>query len=226
MTTTSFLRDLIGWDVNIRMRWFFFSKANFTFFAFPVSSKCNRAKGCASSPMDVTSVVALQFREARPVSVISLWEAWSLEAKPSESSCFEKNTTWKQFLKQLNQLYNSFYLCHCFFRLGDPLERPLQKWFIEPHEAVPEVSKGKVYINLKKNVPKEIDCDLLNTFIVISHATLFWWWLERRTKKVLQSTTPYYKVLLRYYSVLQSTIPHYSVLQSTTPYYIQSLSKF
>ena len=97
MTTTSFLRDLIGWDINIRMRWFFFSKANFTFFAFPVSSKCNRAKGCASSPMDVTSVVALQFREARPVSVISLWEAWSLEAKPSESSCFEKNTTWKQF---------------------------------------------------------------------------------------------------------------------------------
>ena len=33
-------------------------------FAFPLSSKFNRAKGCASGPMDVTSV-ALQFRERR-----------------------------------------------------------------------------------------------------------------------------------------------------------------
>ena len=43
---------------------------------------------------------------------------------------------------------------------------------------------------------------------------------------VLQTTTPYYKVLLQYYSVLQSTTPvlfcttkYYSVIQSTTPYY-------
>ena len=63
-----------------------------------------------------------------------------------------------------------------------------------PHEAAPEVSKGKVNINQKTNVPIGIDCDLLNTFHLISHATLFWWWLERRSKKnysVLQSATMY-----------------------------------
>ena len=37
------------------MRWFFFLTANFTSFAFPLSSKCNRAKGSASGPVDVTS---------------------------------------------------------------------------------------------------------------------------------------------------------------------------
>ena len=37
------------------MRSSFFLSANFTSFAFPLSSKCNRAKGCASGPMDVTS---------------------------------------------------------------------------------------------------------------------------------------------------------------------------
>ena len=42
-----------------------------------------------------------------------------------------------------------------------------------PHEAVPEVAKDKVYINQKKDVPIGIDCDLLNTFHSISHATLF-----------------------------------------------------
>ena len=37
-------------------------------------------------------------------------------------------------------------------------------------------------------------------------------------KVLLRTTTPYYKVLLQYYSVLQSTIlQYYSVLQSTTP---------
>ena len=29
---------------------------------------------------------------------------------------------------------------------------------VVPHEAVPEVSQGKVYINQKKNVPIEIVC--------------------------------------------------------------------
>ena len=45
--------------------------------------------------------------------------------------------------------------------------------FIPVVEAVPEVSKGKVNINQKKHVPIGIDCDLLNTFQSISHATLF-----------------------------------------------------
>ena len=47
------------------------------------------------------------------------------------------------------------------------------------------------------------------------------------THRIVHSTTPYHKVLLQYYSVLQSTAPvllhykvlrqYYSVLQSTTP---------
>ena len=37
------------------------------------------------------------------------------------------------------------------------------------------------------------------------------------TTKYYSSTTLYYKVLLQYYSVLQSTLQYYSVLQSTTP---------
>ena len=43
---------------------------------------------------------------------------------------------------------------------------------IEPHEAVPEVSKGKVHITQNKHVPIKIGCDFLNTFHSISHATL------------------------------------------------------
>ncbi len=104
---------------------------------------------------------------------------------------------------------------------------------IEPHEAVPEVSKGKVHITQDKHVPIEIDCDFLNTFHSISHATLSWCWLERRSTKnhsvllrttqyysstilYYSCTTLYYRVLLQYYSVLQSTTP---VLLCTTQYY-------
>ena len=89
-------------------------------------------------------------------------------------------------------------------------------------------------------VPIGIDCDFLDTFHSIAHATLVWCWLERCSEKnnsVLQSTTPvilctvllqyysvpyysntalYYKVLLQYYCVLQNTIP---VLLCTTKYY-------
>ena len=99
---------------------------------------------------------------------------------------------------------------------------------------MPEVSKGKVvYINRKRNVPIGIDCDLLNTFHSISHATLFWWWTERRRNKnysVLQRATKYESLLLtstkNYFGTtpcyksttpaLQSTTP---ALQSTTAYY-------
>ena len=41
-----------------------------------------------------------------------------------------------------------------------------------PHDAVPEVSKGKVHITQNKHVPIGIDCDFLNTFHSISRATL------------------------------------------------------
>ena len=35
---------------------------------------------------------------------------------------------------------------------------------VVPHEAVPEVSKGNVYINQKKNVPREIVFDMFEHF--------------------------------------------------------------
>ena len=91
-----------------------------------------------------------------------------------------------------------------------------------------------IQINKKYSVPIGTDCDLLNTFqsISISHATFFWWWLEQRStkyysvlqrttkyEKVLQSTTillrttPYYKVLLRDYYVLQSRTTKYCKVQ-------------
>ena len=82
---------------------------------------------------------------------------------------------------------------------------------VVPHEAVPEVSKGKVHITQNKHVPIGIDCDFLNTF------------QSTKCYKVLVPTTPYYKVLLRYYSSTtknySSSIQYYSVRQSTTPYY-------
>ncbi len=40
-----------------------------------------------------------------------------------------------------------------------------------PHEAVPEVSKGHVYKNQRKNVPIEIVCDIFEHFAL--RATLF-----------------------------------------------------
>ena len=43
---------------------------------------------------------------------------------------------------------------------------------VVPHEAVPEVSKGKVHITQNKHVPTEIVCDFFNTFHSILHATL------------------------------------------------------
>ena len=42
---------------------------------------------------------------------------------------------------------------------------------VVPHEAVPEVSKGNLYINQKKNVPIEIVRDMFEHFAL--RATLF-----------------------------------------------------
>ena len=42
---------------------------------------------------------------------------------------------------------------------------------VVPHEAVPEVSKGKVYLNQKENEPIEIVCDMFDHFAL--RATLF-----------------------------------------------------
>ena len=156
---------------------------------------------------------------------------------------------------------------------------------IEPHEAVPEVSKGKVHITQNKHVPIEwfvttasqsriwlkllsddsnkvgicllcrstqlhattscrsqfaTTCDssyvLQSITPVLQSTTPVLYSVLQSTTPVLQSTTPvllcttqcyssttlcssttlYYKVLLQYYSVLQSTTKYYS---STTLYY-------
>ena len=42
---------------------------------------------------------------------------------------------------------------------------------VVPHEAVPEVSKGNLYINQKKHVPTEIVRDMFEHFAL--RATLF-----------------------------------------------------
>ena len=111
---------------------------------------------------------------------------------------------------------------------------------IEPHEAVPEVSKGKVHITQNKHVPIE-------WFVTTASQSRIWLKLLsddsnkvgicllcRSTQLhattscrsqfattcdssyVLQSSTPYWKSTTLYYKVL---IQYYSVLQSTTKYY-------
>ena len=103
---------------------------------------------------------------------------------------------------------------------------------VVPHEAVPEVSKGKVHITQNKNVPIGIDCDFLNTFHSISHAALSWRWPERRRKKnysVLQSATKYQSLLLPSTKYHFGTTPYCNnsttpVLFGTTKYYKVALS--
>ena len=136
------------------MRWFFFLTAHFTFFAFPLISKCNRAKGCASGPMDVTSVVALQFREARPVSVISLWETLSLEAKPSFLTFFSSDEqfssrTWRFFLA-----FNSVSIVGIAFS-----GRPSSFWRLDirvVREAWPELRTNSAATDLHCHCLKKI----------------------------------------------------------------------
>ena len=111
---------------------------------------------------------------------------------------------------------------------------------VEPHEAVPEVSKGKVHITQTKHVPIE-------WFVTTASQSRIWLKLLsddsnkvgicllcRSTQLhattscrsqfattcdssyVLQSSTPYWKSTTLYYKVLQSTNP---VLLCTTKYY-------
>ena len=81
---------------------------------------------------------------------------------------------------------------------------------IEPHEAVPEVSRSKVHIAQNKHVPLKIDCDFLNTFHSISHATI----LDVDSKDAVKRTTLYYSVLHSTTPVILRTTQYYS---STTP---------
>ena len=116
---------------------------------------------------------------------------------------------------------------------------------VEPHEAVPEVSKGKVHITQNKHVPIEwfvttasqsriwlkLLSDDSNKVCLLCRSTQLHATTSCRSQfattcgssYVLQSSTPYwksttlyYKVLIQYYSVLQSTTP---VLLCTTKYY-------
>ena len=64
---------------------------------------------------------------------------------------------------------DQIYVCS---KLNQYIEVKIYIYNIEPHEAVPEVSRSKVHITQNKHVPIEIDCDFLNTFHSISHATL------------------------------------------------------
>ena len=114
------------------------------------------------------------------------------------------------------------------------------RYNIEPHEVVPEVSKGKVHITQNKHVPIE-------WFVTTASQSRIWLKLlsdgsnkvgicllcrstqlhattscrsQFATKcdssYILQSSTPYWKSTTLYYSILQSTNP---VLLCTTKYY-------
>ena len=107
---------------------------------------------------------------------------------------------------------------------------------VEPHEAVPEVSKGKVHITQNKHVPIEwfvttasqsriwlkLLSDDSNKVCLLCRSTQLHATTSCRSQfattcgssYVLQSSTPYWKSTTLYYKVL---IQYYSVLQSTTP---------
>ena len=108
MMTTSFLCDLIGWDVNIRMRLFFFLTAHFTSFAFPLSSKCNRAKGCVSSPMDVTSSRGFAVQRGEACVGHQFVGNAIVGSKTEFSHIFF--IRWAVFIKDLT-LFSSFQFC-------------------------------------------------------------------------------------------------------------------
>ena len=113
---------------------------------------------------------------------------------------------------------------------------------------MPEVSKGKTYINQKKNVPIGIDCNLLNIPLSMSksHSTMLpdskillctkkYSKVRQKTTKccttkytkyctILLRTTKYYKVLIyskitKYDKVLHKSTQYFSVLQRITKYY-------
>ena len=70
---------------------------------FLLAPSATAPRGVPAVPWMWRPVVALRFREARPVSVISLWETLSLEAKPSFLTFFSSDEqfssrTWRFFL--------------------------------------------------------------------------------------------------------------------------------
>ena len=97
-------------------------------------------------------------------------------------------------------------------------------------ESVPH-SIIQVYYPVLQSTP-ELPCSTKCYTIESRRLRVCWSDTQSDTKRYpkrcpsYSSTTPYYKVLRQYYSVLQSTTPvllctakYYSVLQSTTPYY-------
>ncbi len=107
---------------------------------------------------------------------------------------------------------------------------------VVPHKAVPEVSKGKVYITRRKNVPigsyrnwlwlvEHFPFDVHFPFDFASDP--FCWWLEQGSLEAVRCclTTKYCKVrsstppCLKYYKVVLRTTKYYTVILRTTQYY-------
>ena len=98
-------------------------------------------------------------------------------------------------------------------------------------ESVPH-SINQVYYPVLQSTPPDLPCSTKCYTIESRRLRVCWSDTQSDTKRYpkrcpnYSSTTPYYKVLLQYYSVLQSTTLYYKVLlrttkysASTTPYY-------
>ena len=72
---------------------------------FLLAPSATAPRGVPAVPWMWRPAVALQFREARPVTVISLWETRSLEAKPS----------FLTFCHQMSSFHQALHLTLSFF---------------------------------------------------------------------------------------------------------------
>ena len=91
-------------------------------------------------------------------------------------------------------------------------------------ESVPH-SIIQVYYHVLQTTPPELPCSTKCYSIESRRLRVCWSDTQSDTKRYpkrcpnYSSTTPYYKVLLQYYSIVQRSAKYYPVLQSTTPYY-------
>ena len=91
-------------------------------------------------------------------------------------------------------------------------------------ESVPH-SIIQVYYPVLQSTPPELPCSTKCYTIESRRLRVCWSDTQSDTKRYpkrcpnYSSTTPYYKVLLQYYSVLQSTTLYHKVLPRTTKYY-------
>ena len=132
------------------------------------------------------------------VHAVALWHT------RTASYCTWHQKQTRNLTRQFVHIATHIATCiHNVYMYMSPTMQPAVYIPVVPHEAAPEVSKGKVHIAQNKHVPIEIDCG--STFHSISHVTLSWCWLERRSKRnyfVLLRTTQYYSSTTLYYTVL------------------------